>query len=319
MRGLSRRSVRAVLALGFALGAGACDGSEVTVEADAASDLGGDVTAPDATTPDAETPGPALPMSRLVVLDQLSFAPEEAPGVAAGFDLDHQASDGTEPEACGEADYLSPQGTPGVDNKVAGLLPLFAVAGIGAAEGLLQSTIEEGGILLMMQVDGIDDLEDDDAVTVTIRSGQGKPLLATDGLLLPGQTFHLRPDSPESVAQTGRIEHGVLTAGPVDSTLRVRVLGLDYELPVYGVYIRGRLTEDGGLADGVLGAGIAVEDLLTIGHTAAQDDAGVLKSMELLFSDAADLWPGADGECHYVSAALAFSAVSAYLFDDESP
>ncbi|MEZ4266769.1 MAG: hypothetical protein R3F39_10355 [Myxococcota bacterium] len=268
-------------------------------------------------TPDTVDSPPA-PMTRLLVLDTLVFAPEISPGVTIGFNLDGLVSDPPDLAGCGETDFTAPDGTPGIDSKLATLLPLFAVAGIGAAEDLLQSTIEEGGILLMLQVGGIDDLQDDDDVEVTIRSGQGKPLLATDGLLLPGQTYHLRDDSPESKALSGRIEGGILTAGPVDSTLRVRVLGQDYVLPVHGAWIRGRLTEDGGLADGVLGTGVAIEDLRTIGKVAANDDGGVLKSIELLFADAGDLKPNAEGVCQQMSATLSFSAVSAYLFEEST-
>lgn len=281
-------------------------------------------------TSDASEPAVTAPATRLFVLDTLAFAPElvgttpggrvdaSAPLMVDGFNLDGVVSEGPA-ITCGEADYVSPDGTPGIDSKVSRLLPLFAIVGIGAAEGLLQSTIEEGGILLMVEIGGIDDPKNDGEVTVTIRSGFGKPLLATDGRLLPGQTFHIRPDSLDSVAESGRIEGGVVTAGPIATTLRLRVLGQDYELPVHGAWLRGRLTEDGGLADGALGAGVAIEDLQTIGQIAANDDAGVLRSINTIFADAGDLAPDDAGVCQQISATLAFSAVSAYLFGDSPP
>jgi hypothetical protein len=310
------RQIAAVF-LGLSVGCAALSGCE-------GAGIGPNEVRPDSSAPpDEGEPAISLPATRLFVLDTLAFAPEiegatDQSTMVDGFNLDGVVSDGPA-IACGEADYMSPDGTPGIDSKVSRLLPLFAIVGIGAAEGLLQSTIEEGGILLMLQVGGIDDPVNDDDVEVTIRAGFGKPLLATDGRLLPGQTFHLRPDSLDSVAESGRIEDGVVTAGPVDTTLRLRVLGQDYELPVHGAWLRGRLTEDGGLDSGVLGAAVAIADLQTIGAIAANDDAGVLKSINSLFAGAGDLAPDEDGVCQQISATLAYSAVSAYLFGASAP
>ena len=75
----------------------------------------------------------------------------------------------------------------------------------------------------------------------------------------------------------------------------------------------------GGLDTGVLGAGVAIDDLRRVGEIAANDDGGVLTSINLLFDGAGDLAPDADGTCQQISATLAFSAVSAYLFDDAAP
>src|SRR5690606_32862511 len=94
-------------------------------------------------------PGPPPP--RVFVIDTMRFATEREPGVANGFDLDGVVSDGSDPASCGHADYTSPEGEPGIDNTLASLVPLFELAGIGAAEGLIQNTIVEGGILLMWQ------------------------------------------------------------------------------------------------------------------------------------------------------------------------
>ncbi|MEZ4268062.1 MAG: hypothetical protein R3F39_16980 [Myxococcota bacterium] len=267
--------------------------------------------APDAAAT-ADTPAPPAATSRLAVIDRLAFARVETTGVSYGFDLDDRVSDASDPAGCFQADFVSPSGATGIDNNFGSLFPFFAAAGIGAAEVLLQSTIEEGGILLMFQLDGVDDPLNDEQVALTVRTGLGKPLIATDGLILPGQTFHLRPDSPDSTTQTGRIVDGLLTAGPMDTVLRVQVLGDIYEMPIYGATIRARVTEDGGLADGVIGTGIAIADLLKVGES----NSDVLNAMVLLFDATGDLAPDANGVCQQVSAAILFNAVSAYLYDE---
>jgi hypothetical protein len=146
-----------------------------------------------------------------------------------------------------------------------------------------------------------------------VRTGQGKPLIATDGLLLPGQTFHLRPDSPDSTTQSGRISDGVLTAGPLDTWLRVQVLGDEYELPIHGAFVRARL-DRGRRAESTASSAPASPSWTC--SQIGELNSDVLNAMEFLFAAKGDLAPNADGECQRVSATLKFNAVSAYLFDE---
>jgi hypothetical protein len=294
------------LALTAAAFVAACDGSGLAPPASGKADAGAD-SGSGPVTPESQT--------RLAVLDRLIFAAVDGAGVTQGFDLDGHVSGAADAAGCYTDDLSTATGELGIDNVFGTLLPFFAVAGIGAAESLLQSTIEEGGILIMMQLEGVDDALNDDSVRLTVRAGQGKPLIATDGLLLPGQTFHLRPDSPDTTTQNARIVDGVLTAGPVDTFLRVKVLGDEFEMPIHGAMVRARLVEGGGLVDGVIGAGIAVADLLHIGET----NGDVKQAMDLLFPSKVDLAPDAGGTCTQISATIAFTAVSAFLFDAPAP
>ncbi len=299
---------RAALVLGSALALAACE-SEPT---DAVTDAGQDVAADQDEVAEADIePGPPAP--RVFVIDTMGFATETEPGVAKGFNLDGQVSDGSDPETCGHGDFTSPEGEPGVDNTLATLVPLFELTGLGAAEGLIQSTIDEGGILLMWQVDGVDDPVNDDAVSVMVRAGEGVPLLGTDGLLLAGQTFGLHPDSPDSRSDDASIEDGVLFAGPFTLRLPLVVFGVRYELTFHDAYLRARWTEDGRLVDGVLGGAVPYGDLIKVGELAAQDDASVLPAIELVFGGAMDMAPDDEGVCTRLSGAFQFTAVSAFL------
>jgi hypothetical protein len=166
----------------------------------------------------------------------------------------------------------------------------------------------------MFQLDGVDDRRDDPEVTLTLRAGAGTPLLGTDGLLLAGQTFALHPESPEVTAGAARLTGGVLEAGPFDLPIPVSVFGFSYRLLLTDTRLRARLTEDGGLADGLLGGAVAYEDLREVGRIAAMDDGSVLPAIEAVFGGALDLRPGADGVCTHVSGAFRFTAVSAFLY-----
>lgn len=268
---------------------------------------------------DDTEPAPARPtpvsMSKLNVFDTLLFTKSNK-GVAPGFDLDGKVSTDKDETTCNKADLVAPDGTPGIDNQLANLVPLFEVAGIGAAEGLIQNTIKDGGLLLMLQLDEVENWWDDPSVTVTVRAGKGVPLLGTDGLLLSGQTFHIHPESPDSVG-AGKIDHGVLTAGPFEAHLPLVVFGVRYDLTVHGAVLRCEVTADGELRNGVFGGAVDLAELRVIGEKAAMDDASVLPAIDLVFSSAPDMAIDADGECQRVSAALSFSGVTAFFFGKE--
>ncbi|MFO0660103.1 MAG: hypothetical protein U0165_09775 [Polyangiaceae bacterium] len=259
------------------------------------------------------TPVPSV--SKLTVFDTLLFT-KAKDGVAPGFDLDGKVSTKEDDTSCNIADLKAPDGTPGIDNQLATLVPLFEAAGIGAAEGLIQNTIKDGGLLLMLQLDEVESWRNDDSVKVTVRAGKGVPLLGTNGLLLSGQTFHLHPESPDSVGH-GKIERGILTAGPFEAHLPVVVFGVRYDLTVHGAVMKCEVDADGELHNGVFGGSVDLADLRTIGEKAAMDDPSVLPAIDLVFSSAPDMAPDAEGLCQRVSAALSFSAVTAFYYPGE--
>lgn len=270
-----------------------------------------DATALETTEPESKGVPPIL-----VAIDTLAFTTQDPDddGVAPGFDLDGIVSADGDPESCGHGDFTSPDGRAGIDNQLATLVPLFELVGIGAAEGLIQGAIEDGGLLLLLQIDGVDDRVDDPEVTVTVRAGTGVPLLGTDGKLLSGQTFELHPETPDSVAEVGSIEGGILRAGPFEATLPILVFGMKYELTIRGARLQAELTEHGGLTNGLFGGGVKLDDLYEVGKIAAADDASVLPAIQAVFSGAGDLDRGEDDSCQQISTALALTAVSAFLF-----
>ena len=132
-----------------------------TVAADTAGE-------PDTAGPavDPEDPLSAFPPieSMLCVIDAITFAAETEAGVSPGFNLDGMVSNGSDAESCGGVDYTDPDGTPGVDNQAALLVPVFDLVGFGAVSSFIQGAVAEGGFLLLWQIDGIDDLFYDEEV-----------------------------------------------------------------------------------------------------------------------------------------------------------
>lgn len=270
------------------------------------------VAGPALTEGDASPPTSVVAV-RVAAIDTMGFTRESSPGIAPGFDLDAKVSAKGDAATCGQPDLTTPDGLPGVDNQLALLVPLFDLAGIGALEGLIQSAIEDGGLLLMLQLDGLDDPVNDDTITATLRIGQGKPLLGTDGLLLAGQTFRPNPDYADSPVPNARVTNGVLEAGPFDTRLPIVVFGVHYELGIRNARLRATVTWDGGLQDGLLGGGVPVADLIAIATVANSADFGILAAVEPLLVGATDMDQGPDGTCAQLSAALTFSAVGAFL------
>ncbi len=277
--------------------------------------------APDAAAaPDAEAPAvDAAPPThtQLSAINALSFTRALSPGVAPGFNLDDRISDQHDSETCNKPDFTSPEGEPGIDNQLATLVPLFETVGIGAVEQLVQNSIKEGGLLIMLEIAGLTDAQDTAPVTVRLRLGQGTPLLGTDGLLLSGQTFHVHPDSEDVVVDGARVSEGVLDGGPFEARLPIVVFGQQYVLPLHNTRLRARLTYDGGLADGVLGGEVALEDIITLATQANMNDQHILPAVQAILGGKGDLDRGDDGKCKRISGTFAFTAVSAFFFQDE--
>ena len=264
------------------------------------------------------TTEPGSPPPQVMAIDTLSFTREGPTGIAPGFDLDGQNSPEGDEASCGKGDFTSPEGVEGIDNQLAMLTPLFDLVGLGAVEDLVQRAIEDGGLLIMFELDGVDDLENDPEVTFSLNIGSGTPLLGTDGLLLSGQTFNESDEQPPAFFPNARIENGVLHAGPGDTRLPIVVFGVSYELNVKGGFIRAELTYDGGLVDGVMGGAIPMDDLWAIAVIADQEAGGVMEAVTLILEGIPDMQKDAEGECQAMSAALEFTAVSAF-FAEETP
>ena len=68
----------------------------------------------------------------------------------------------------------------------------------GDIEGLIQGAINEGSLLLLFEFEDVDDLVNDADVGVRAMIGtipNAQPDIGNDGLLVPGQSFDIRPNT----------------------------------------------------------------------------------------------------------------------------
>jgi hypothetical protein len=251
---------------------------------------------------------------RTFVFDTVILTRKDANGRVPGFDIDGKTSGEDDLETCSKADAVAPDGTVGIDNQFAGLVPLIELAGLGALEGLVQSSIDNGSILLLLDLSDVQDWKNDPSVQVTLRAAAGTPLLGTDGLLLAGQTFSLSARSPELLIPGGRIEAGVLRTGNFDGKLPIQVFGVDYELDMRKAQVAATVLGDDRLENGLVGGGITLKSIEVLAAKAAEGEGDLDDLILSLIAGVGDLAKDEAGNCTQVSAALGFTAVPAFLY-----
>lgn len=239
-------------------------------------------------------------------------------GVAEGVDIDGLDSVSSQIEGCYTNDFVSPDGRRGIDNQLATLLPLIEdFVGSENIDALLEGAIANGQLLLVMNVEGVDDPKNDSCVDVSIGAGSGTPFLDSQGDYVKYQTFGFdRETAPVSTLPHGRIEDGVLHAGPADVVLPVRILDADFNLALRGARFRMDITHDalgGGFAlAGYGGGGIEIAELgdIVAGLNIGDDIIGAVVP---LLQNLTDLANNERGECTQLSAALRFATTPAFV------
>ena len=257
----------------------------------------------------------SLASTHMAVVTEFGYAVQEPEGVAPGFDIDGRTSVDGDPGGCGQADFTSPGGDVGVDNALAHFIPLLEAFSEGATAGLIQGSINEGGLLVMMEWEQ-DELGVPQALTV--RRGAGAPLLGTDARLLSGQSFDLYEDDPLlGVTDNVTLDDRVLLAGPMALRLPIVVFGLLYVFDMTNAWVRFRIDDDGSMLDGVLGGSITIDnimELVTVASSRVGDDLVTLFGPAI--RNFADLELDAEGVCHSMSVALVFRGSPAFLYSE---
>lgn len=317
--------IRCAAAL-IALASYACgeEDSPAAVDLDSGADAGLDEGVVDANAVDAgvDTPeedlGPyfpgeqyILPDSHANVVRRLTFSAQLEPGVALGFDLDGRDSAPGDEDSCGHGDAVGPDGITGIDNQFAVLWSAIEpIVGVQVEE-LLQGAINEGLVLVMLEITDFDDLQNDDSATFNLFRGRLDPQVGTMGLLAPDQTYYYDYSAPLSSAPAS-ITDGQLVAGPVEFGLPITILDLDIILPLREAFVRLQLADDG-TAVGVFGGTINIpsvaEALLETG--AAAETRTVLP----FFEANADM-NRVDGECQDISVAVEIETTTAFVVRD---
>jgi hypothetical protein len=203
--------------------------------------------------------------SHTSIVSKLAFARQKE-GVTAGFDVDGFVSDGNQSEqqetvSCGQMDFEDANGTQGIDNQLARLMPLLDTVTAADVNLIIKGAIENGQLLTTITLDGVDDLQNDPCVEVTFKAGLGTPTLGTDGELDPSQTFEHDLTGPTTRA-VGAIKDGYLEVGPFDLQLLVVVFAEKFNLHISRARVRAKLDpSEPGRMTGAIGGGVRIQEL----------------------------------------------------------
>ena len=246
------------------------------------------------------------------VISSITHARRED-GVVWGFDIDGMNSINTDPNGCYKEDLSDPNGNTGIDNAFSALIPALESTEAVALESLVQQSINNGNLLLMVEISGVDNWQNDDCVDVSIWRGQGTPLIGTDGSLMLHQSFFKDTTLPNSHIDGMQIVDGKLEARPMNVELPVQVLdeSLNFKLTEGGIYIE--LTEDGHMSGFFTGA-LPIQTLTDI---TTLPDVNLPDIVQDLVASAADLYPQEDGTCSAISVAFEYNAIPAFFTLEE--
>ena len=243
------------------------------------------------------------------VIRQVSFDQKVEAGVCWGFNLDGQVSEEGDEQSCLHADMVSPDGVEGIDNKFSELFADFKEVYGPQITDLLHEAINEGRLLLLIELEGVDDLENDDDITVRWHRGSLAPHVGHSGFLLSDQTYYLDPSMEPSVIEHARIVDGVVEVGPFDYGVPLEIFDADMIMEVETGFLRFRIREDGSLS-GIFGGGLRYQPLLEVLYdTGASSEAYLLTPFIELMADM--LYE--DGVCHGLSMGISFDTAPGYL------
>ena len=243
------------------------------------------------------------------VMREFDFFGEVEFGVAEGFDLDEKVSDNRDESTCYSRDYTTPEGQTGVDNQLAKIWADIEPIVGEAVRGLIQGSINEGRFLMMVELTGVDDLVNDDDVTLHLFRGQLNPLIGTLGLISPNQTYDFDSNFASSVVENVQIIDGVVEAGPVEFQVPVDILEVQFPLHVSQGKIRFEIKEDGTF-EGMIGGFMDVDYVMDIlVNSDARQEAELVRP---LFEDNADM-SRVDGRCRLFSSAFHFKGTTGFV------
>ena len=226
----------------------------------------------------------------------------------AGVSAECAASLGELSLSCGHGDFTSPEGAEGVDNQMAMVWALAANLVGEAVVALLQDGINEGRMLVMLELGGVDDLVNDDDVSLTLYRSTDVPIVNVAGYLVPDQTYRTDPSFPVATFEGAQIVDGHVKAGPFDLAFPIRAFNADFLVSMQDGYVEFDI-DDAGRFSGHMGGIMDVHDVMQnmLQTNAAQEAELIYPIVE----DLADINRTEEG-CTHLSAALRFEGVTGF-------
>ena len=267
-----------------------------------------------------ENDGYMLPNSHANIMRTFLMTQPDENGRVPGFNLDNEVTEEGDEASCREGDFVDAEGRTGIDNQLADLWAVVEPLVGEATEALIQGAVNEGRIAIVLELEDVDDLENDDDVTLHFYRGRIQPDIGNLGLIAPDQTVYFDKEFPHTIVENLSIVDGVIEAGPTVINLPIDILDAFFVVRMEQARIRIKINSDGSF-EGVFGG---VVDLVNIFdellQTNASQEAQLVKP---IFFNYADMNKGPNG-CTHASTAFQFEGTTAFSVrypsqDDETP
>lgn len=238
-----------------------------------------------------------------------------------GVNLDGEVDGAATAKTCAHQNFTHPDGTPGVDNQ---MYRLFGCVYGWRKGGLPELNAHEGrgtsGLgMILIEVTGVDDVQNDDDVTVTFHRSVDQFALDGTGRPLPFSSYNI--DVVDGKSRYGDRLKGSIKNGTITTTRG------DVRLPFYGNYhfmhpsirdmdLRLEIAADGAAAKGMITGYYNMDAFLhyvggMVGHTSTADNC---PAMYVAAHELADGYPDpATGQCTHLSTAFEVGAYAAFI------
>lgn len=229
-------------------------------------------------------------------------------GTLEGFDLDGRTSRPGDERGCGHGDRMAPDGSTGVDNQFASLVPVIESFGGGASlENGIANAVRDGDLLYVL------DLPHTDASCDALYIGRavGAPLLNALGGVVPHQTLERDPEAPLTEGTCAVEADCTWLAEGERFPLQLAFLGTPVSLELVDWMARLQIEEDGTI-EGMIGGAVPVDVIVGVASILGGADAPLRDAILAVIPSTTDLQPRDDGTCGAMSVAFGFRAVPAF-------
>ncbi len=229
-------------------------------------------------------------------------------GTLEGFDLDGRTSRPGDERGCGHGDRMAPDGSTGVDNQFASLVPVIESFGGGASlENGIANAVRDGDLLYVL------DLPHTGATCdgLTIGRAVGAPLLNALGGVVPHQTLVRDAEAPLTQGTCVANADCIWFAQGDQFPLQLAFLGTPVSLELVDWMARLQI-EDDGTIEGMIGGAVPIEVIEGVASILGGADAPLRDAILAVVPSTTDLQPADDGTCGAMSVAFGFRAVPAF-------
>lgn len=245
-------------------------------------------------------------------------------GTAFGRNLDGKVSGKGASNSCGAEDFTSPDGRTGIDNqlyRVMGCIDSYRrdveFAG-GAMEDYHVGAYRDGEITTLMEVRGVDDLQNDDDIEIGVYSSHEATTFDSLKEGIPNTSLAISENTLWHNVAKGRIENGVIIADPFELRLKFGWAGRPAEYLIKDTQMNLEIQQDGSLSGDLVG----YFDLQHAYWSNFHDERGALQvangytcsAVWESLQEHADGYPDPKtGKCQAISTALKIKAVPAFV------